>query len=337
MSLFWPKDVRQFQLRLPHHHSLRLFRLEVPHRLVIQTNRSLSTSYRIPLGCTKCIRNQPSRISLYLGIRKYSSAPPKRPTRPTSQSTISSFPQHEPRPLKPLYKNKVFWGGVGFIGLLLWSPIPGWIILGGIGYGFYRLFRFLNRAREEIFQNGPFGPILSSQRDGASFLDSLFARDPYTREMAASIQEAAMRRMESAIEVNEGGIRQIFPVRTGETTAEFHFSLPTEVSMVQQEGKSILDMNMVNMKFEIQIKFMVDLGEEHGRKGAQVVARANVLEEGIELKVVDIREMRGGRRIRLEGESGYGMVEGERPEDESGVGKGEGEGKTIDATKWTSR
>jgi len=107
--------------------------------------------------------------------------------------------------------------------------------------------------------------------------------------------------------------------------------------MVQQEGKSILDMNMVNMKFEIQIKFMVDLGEEHGRKGAQVVARANVLEEGIELKVVDIREMRGGRRIRLEGESGYGMVEGERPEDESGVGKGEGEGKTIDATKWTSR
>lgn len=223
------------------------------------------------------------------------------------------------------------------MGLLLWSPIPGWIILGGIGYGLYRIFRFLNRARQEVFQNGPFGPILSSQKDGASFLDSLFTRDPYTREMAAEIQEVAMQRLESAIEVNERGIRQIFPVQTGETSAEFHFSLPTDVSMVQQEGKNILDGNLVNTKFEIQIRFIVEVGEEQGRKGAQVIARANVLEEGIQLKTLDIREVRGGRRIRLEGESGFDILEGEKPMDNSGVGKGEGEGKTIDATKWTSR
>jgi len=94
---------------------------------------------------------------------------------------------------------------------------------------------------------------------------------------------------------------------------------------------------MVNTKFEIQIKFMVDLGEEHGRKGAQVVARANVIDEGIELTMVDIREVKGIRRIRLDGRSGFDMVDGEKPVDKSGVGKGEGEGKTIDATKWTSR
>jgi hypothetical protein len=188
-----------------------------------------------------------------------------------------------------------------------------------------------------VFKNGPFGPILSSQNDGASFLDSMFARDPYTREMAASIQELAMARLETAIETNEKGIRQIFPVQAGETSGEFHFSLPTEVSMVHQEGQNILEGNMVNTKFEIQIKFMVDLGEEQGRKGAQVVARANAIDEGVELTMVDIREVRGGRRIRLDGGSGFDMVEGEKPVDKSGVGKGEGEGKTIDATKWTSR
>jgi hypothetical protein len=146
-----------------------------------------------------------------------------------------------------------------------------------------------------------------------------------------------MARLEMAIEVNEQGIQQIFPVQAGETTGEFHFTLPTEVSMVHQEGQNILEGNMVNTKFEIQIKFMVDLGEEHGRKGAQVVARANVIDEGIELTMVDIREVKGIRRIRLDGRSGFDMVDGEKPVDKSGVGKGEGEGKTIDATKWTSR
>ena len=146
-----------------------------------------------------------------------------------------------------------------------------------------------------------------------------------------------MARIEMAIEENEQGIRQLFPMGGGETNGEFHFSLPTEVSMVHQEGQSILDRSIVETKFELQIRFMVYVNEGQGKKEAQVVARANVINEGVELKMVDVKETRGGRRIRLDGEHRFHMVDGEAPLDKSGVGKGEGEGKTIDATKWTSR
>src|SRR5579862_2866147 len=155
-----------------------------------------------------------------LQVRFYSS---RRPSRPI----ITSFPQYNPRPIT---QSPVFWGGLGFVGLLIWSPIPGWVLLGGICYGFYRLFRSLKRAQNAIF--GPRNGLLSTEGDGLSFIDSLFARDPRTREVAAKIQEMAMERVEQAIETNEESIRRVFPVGSGETSGEFHFTFPTEVNMV---------------------------------------------------------------------------------------------------------
>jgi hypothetical protein len=228
----------------------------------------------------------------------------------------------------------VFWGGIGFISLLIWSPIPGWILFGGICYGFFRLFRFLRNAQNAIF--GPRNGIFSSDGDGASLLDSLFTRDPRTREIAAKIQELAMERVEIAIENDEERIRRLFPIRNSEMSGEFHFTFPTEVSMVNAK-QDILDTDMITeIKFEVRIKFMVYMATENGRKGAEVVAKADVLDEGVLLNSVDIREVSGGRRVKLKGS---GVVEGEVEtiEDESGVGKGEGEGKIIDATKWTSK
>lgn len=144
-----------------------------------------------------------------------------------------------------------------------------------------------------------------------------------------------MERVELALEANEEGIQRLFPIRDSETSGEFHFTFPTEVSMVNAK-EEILDKDIVDVAFEVRIKFMVYLATEGGRKGAEIVARADVIDEGVRLSSVDIREVKGGRRVRLKGS---GVIEGEQgaPEDVSGVGKGEGEGKVIDATNWTSK
>jgi hypothetical protein len=142
----------------------------------------------------------------------------------------------------------------------------------------------------------------------------------------------AMERVEMAIQVNEEGIRSLFPTRRDEMNGEFHFSFPTEVTMVNAASSAVGESGMT---FEVQIKFMVYLAAEEGRKGAEIVARADVIDEGVQLKTIDIREVRGGRRVTLQG-----MIEmdeeGERI-DSSGVGRGEGEGKVIDATEWSSK
>lgn len=148
-----------------------------------------------------------------------------------------------------------------------------------------------------------------------------------------------MKRIEKALEINEEGIRKLFPIKAGETSREFHFNLPTEVSMVNSQ--ELFRKEMVEVLFEIEIKFMVYLTlegpGEGGRKGAEVVARANVIDEGVELMGVDIREVNGRRRVKLQGD--FGESDGEEGErmDKSGVGRGEGEGKIIDATRWTSK
>jgi hypothetical protein len=146
-----------------------------------------------------------------------------------------------------------------------------------------------------------------------------------------------MDRVERAIELDEEGIRGIFPEAGGRgESGEFHFSFPNEVSMVDVGGKrNVLEEEVVDISFEMKIRFMVYLASTEGRKGAEVVAWADVVDEGVALKKVEVRGARG-RRVVLKGRR-----EGDEDEveevDESGVGKGEGEGKTIDATKWTSR
>ena len=258
-----------------------------------------------------------------LQVRFYSS---RRPSRPI----ITSFPQYNPRPIT---QSPVFWSGLGFVGLLIWSPIPGWVLLGGICYGFYRLFRSLKRAQNAIF--GPRNGLLSTEGDGLSFIDSLFARDPRTREVAAKIQEMAMERVEQAIETNEESIRRVFPVGSGETSGEFHFTLPTEVNMVNA-ATDFLEKSMVDVTFEVQIKFMVYLATEKGRKGAEVLAKADVIDDGVKLTYVDVRDLRGGGKVRLKGVA-EGEVEGEEPKVKESIVRGEGEGKTIDAKDWSSR
>jgi hypothetical protein len=145
----------------------------------------------------------------------------------------------------------------------------------------------------------------------------------------------AMERVELAIELNEEGIQRLFPLGNSDTNGEFHFTFPTEVSMVSAKD-GIIEDQIAEMTFEVRIKFMVYLATEGGRRGAEIVAMADVLDEGVRLRSVDIREVKGGRRVKLKGP---GVLEGEegKIEDTTGVGKGEGEGKIIDATKWTSK
>lgn len=183
---------------------------------------------------------------------------------------------------------------------------------------------------------GPRSGFLSTHGDGSSLLDSLFSRDPRTREVASKIQEMTMERVERAIETDEAGIRRLFPNSNSETSGEFHFTFPTEVSMLNglqsADGEGIPDIT-----FEMQIKFMMYLAVPEARKGAQVVARADVDDVGVRLTSVDIRDSKGGRRVKLEGAAPTVNEDSEVIVDKSGVGKGEGEGKTIDATRWTSR
>lgn len=302
----------------------------IPLHPLRHTDRGFMTNSlhsKFKISGSRCIRCS-TPILPSIQIRHAS----RRPTRPP---IVTSFPQFTPRPLRPLYQNKVFWGGIGFIGLLIWSPVPGWILLGGIGYGFYRLFRYLKRAQDVIFGRGSTG-VFSTSGEGTSLLDSIFAQDPQTREIAAKIQEMAMERVEMAIQVNEEGIRKLFPTTRAETSGEFHFTFPTEVTMVNSGGEDLFRKTMVEVMFEIQIKFMVYLATDEGRRGAQIIAKANVVNEGVQLNSVDIRELKGSKRVRLKGLSEIDVNGGEKV-DSSGVGKGEGEGKTIDATKWTSK
>jgi len=167
----------------------------------------------------------------------------------------------------------------------------------------------------------------------------MFSQDPQTREIAAKIQEMSMDRVERAIEFDEGGIRSIFPEIGGtDESGEFHFSFPSEVSMVNastSQKTNGWDQDITEVTFEVRIKFMVYLASREGRKGAEITAKADVIDEGVRLKSVEVRGGRG-MRVVLQGIS---EIDEQRPEkvDVSGVGKGEGEGKTIDATKWTSR
>lgn len=146
-----------------------------------------------------------------------------------------------------------------------------------------------------------------------------------------------MDRVERAIELDEEGIRGIFPVTGGRgESGEFHFSFPNEVRMVNVGGKgNVLEEEVLDISFEMRIRFMVYLASREGRKGAEVIAWADVVDDGVRLKNVEVRGA-GGRRVSLKGQS-EGDEERMEEVDESGVGKGEGEGKTIDATKWTSR
>jgi hypothetical protein len=165
--------------------------------------------------------------------------------------------------------------------------------------------------------------------DGTDFLDQLFAQDPHTRELAAATQELAMSRVEMALRSNEGGIRRIF-----EEGEELHFTLPRDVSMANFNVGQL-----TNMRVVMTIKFMVYMGSEGARsRGAEVTASASVEEEGVRLRAVDVLGLGGEGRIQLSGE-GIKIEDGDvgRRVDESGVGRGEGEGKTIDATSWSSK
>ena len=282
---------------------------------------SLRALYNHRMSLPLRVLDRPLRIHQ---IRTYASR------RPEKQTIINSFPQFEPRPLKPLYRNKVFWVGIGFISLLFLTPIPGWILLGGFAYGTYRFIRYLNRLQSMIAGGVP-GRLSTT---GTDWLDHLFAQDPHTREVAAATQELAIARVQMALRTNENGIRRVFPVEEG----ELHFTLPRDVTMANFNVG-----NLVNMKVVVTIKFMVYLGSGVGgtNKGAEVTASSNVEEDGVRLTDVEVLGLRGEGRIKLSGdtvdmEDGVG-IEGEGKADESGVGRGEGEGKTIDATSWTSK
>jgi hypothetical protein len=160
----------------------------------------------------------------------------------------------------------------------------------------------------------------------------MFATDPRTREVAASMQELAMQRVQNAIENNEEGIRAVFGTKRSDSGGEFHFTFPSEVTMLNVRDEEWLE-QIAQAKFEVQIKFMVYLAKDVGRKGAEVIARAVVLDEDVKLSVVDVRDLRTGRLVRLKGDGDDGMGGG----DSSGIVRGEGEGKTIDATSWTSK
>src|SRR5579859_4105393 len=146
-------------------------------------NKSISIrllSYARPLASIRspspCLRPYRFNGISIMQIRRYSR---RRPARPI----VTNFPNMTTMPLNPLYKSKVFWGGIGFAGLLFLSPIPGWILLGGIGYGFYRLFRYLRSAQDVLF--GARNGLLSTDGDASSLLDTLFSRDPHTKQIAA--------------------------------------------------------------------------------------------------------------------------------------------------------
>jgi hypothetical protein len=140
-----------------------------------------------------------------------------------------------------------------------------------------------------------------------------------------------MSRVEMALRTNEGDIGRILS-DGGE--GELHFTLPKDVTMANFNVG-----NLVNMKVVLTIKFTVYVGSMGGTRGAEVTASADLVEDQVRLKGLEVLGLRGEGRVKLSGE-GVGIEDGVTKHgkvDESGVGRGEGEGKTIDATRWTSK
>jgi hypothetical protein len=257
-------------------------------------------------------------LEAYLQSRPYSQ---RRPFKRSQLET--SFPQFTPRPFK-FAKTVGLWGGIFVFGVLILSPIPGWIILGGIGYGIFRLLRYLRRAENIILD--PRSSLFSSERDGISLIDSLFTRDTRTREIAAKVQEMAMERVELAIQSDEEGIRKILP----ESNGELHYTFPTEISMNSSDTNFSSVDEIMDVRFQLQIRFTVHFGI-HAARTAEITAVADVGDKGVGLTTVDVRGLRGGQRVRLRGIDDSGHTTDLRGDAR------EGQGKTIDATTWTSR
>jgi hypothetical protein len=229
----------------------------------------------------------------------------------------------------------IIWGGLGVLGLIVLSPIPGWIVLGGMCYGFYRLFRYLKRAYDDAL--GIRKGVLPTELGGPSMLNQLFGRGILnTTEIATKVQELAMERVTNATGCEHDALGDVFRVGVSEL-GEFHFSDPTEIAVSSSGIQAIFQHDRkVEETFRLRIRFTVyaSIGNGNGNKGAEVTAEAEVLDYGIQLTDVELREIRGTRRVKLrvrdEHEDGYQREDGS-------ISKGEGEGQTIDATKWTSK
>ena len=118
MYIFTPIKVQQIPKNLiPKYHTILRRSFFIPPHALQHTNRS-SMSHALHsnfmISGPRYIRYSPPMLPS-MQIRHTS----RRPNRPP---IVTSFPQFTPRPLKPLYQNKVFWGGIGFIGLLTMVP-----------------------------------------------------------------------------------------------------------------------------------------------------------------------------------------------------------------------
>jgi hypothetical protein len=227
------------------------------------------------------------------------------------------------------------WTGVGVLGLLVFSPIPAWIVLGGMAYGFYRLFKYLKRAYDQSFiiRKG----VLPNETFSPSMLSQLFGQGPLdTEQLSVKVQDIAMQRIISATGHEEEGLRGIFQVPIAESGSEgFYLTAPTEVSVSNSTFQTGSPMERyVNENFNIRVRFFVGTTAGPSNKRAEVIAEANIVEDKIQLTEVEVRELRGTRKVKLKGQPPKASGE---PIDTSGVSKGEGEGQTIDATKWSSK
>ena len=102
--------------------------------------------------------------------------------------------------------------------------------------------------------------------------------------------------------------------------------------MINVNTQQNLDQDVTTLKFQVQVKFNVYLATDGVRKGAEITAKADVIDDGVRLRTIDVRDLKGMKRVRLREKE-----EGDKETDMGSVGRGEGEGKTIDATKWTTR
>lgn len=292
--------------------------------------RSLLHTFRIPqrpvhFQTYTSLLHRPPSISIFRirGLRYYSSGR-------KSKTILNSIPAYTPKPILP----KIAWR-VGAVLFLLCLPGHIWVFA-LLGFVFYNLYKWFRRIKGISQIHGIPGAPLSTLLDGNSILDTLFARDKRTQEVASQMQEMAMERITLAAERNEAGIRKLLGLKPGDSTSEFHFTPPTEVSMVTAGAGNPFLLNAADFVFGIKIKFMASLTTEEGQRISEVTVNADVDDEGVKLKTVDVRDTRGGRRVRLEGMDDFVVME-EKPADSTGVGRGEGEGKTIDAEKWTSK